>query len=177
MKTSTVTALALLFSACATKTPVVNTRPMGEAIHEMARAQAMDDLKKNFARVGFESDSALLTQDAQDALADNVLIMAAFPEITIEVEGHCDERGSDEYNLALGERRATGIYKYMVTAGLDPKSISTISYGEEVPLSIARDEEAFALNRRAEFRMTLDHAGIRGSVTDVTRRDSTLAVR
>jgi peptidoglycan-associated lipoprotein len=82
--------------------------------------------------------------------------MRRFEELKLEVEGHCDETGSTEYNLALGQRRADAIRKYMVTAGVQEPRVSTISYGEEWPLVAGEQEAEWAQNRRAEFRVTVD---------------------
>jgi peptidoglycan-associated lipoprotein len=74
------------------------------------------------------------------------------PEVNVTIEGHCDERGSDEYNLALGERRAKAVKSYLAALGIAPDRLSTISYGEEMPATVGRDESAWSKNRRAEFK-------------------------
>ena len=76
--------------------------------------------------------------------------------VKIRIEGHCDERGSNEYNMALGERRANSAMEYLVTAGVEASMISTISYGEEKPLDTGQDEDAWTKNRRAHFRIVSD---------------------
>jgi peptidoglycan-associated lipoprotein len=158
-----VAAFALISTACAKKT---ENRPDADLARANARYVAMDQIAKNFERVYFEFDSAILTKDSRDALADNVQIMNRFPELVVEVEGHCDDRGSVEYNLALGERRAFAIKRYMVTAGLPEDRISTISYGEERPLLIGDNGPAHQMNRRAEFRLTVEEPNVKGSVAD-----------
>jgi len=127
-----------------------------DAAYYVARAEAIDAMQKNFARVHFEFDSTSITEDSRDALAANVTIMGKFGDLGVEVEGHCDEMGSEEYNLALGQRRADAIRKYMVTAGVASFRVKTISYGEARPFDAAETAEAFAENRRAEFRITID---------------------
>jgi peptidoglycan-associated lipoprotein len=72
--------------------------------------------------------------------------------VSVRIEGHCDERGSDEYNLALGEKRAQSVKTYMISLGVPAERMSIISYGEEIPLVMGHDEEAWAQNRRAEFK-------------------------
>ena len=73
------------------------------------------------------------------------------PDIKLTIEGHCDERGTIEYNLALGERRANAVKNYLINYGINPKRLSTISYGKERPLDPRSNEEAWAKNRRAAF--------------------------
>jgi peptidoglycan-associated lipoprotein len=73
------------------------------------------------------------------------------PTVKIQIEGHCDERGTNEYNLALGERRANSAKKYLISLGMPADQISTISYGEEKPLDPGHNEEAWAKNRRGHF--------------------------
>jgi peptidoglycan-associated lipoprotein len=74
-----------------------------------------------------------------------------YPRVKIQVEGHCDERGTNEYNLALGERRANAAKKYLVSLGVSTDRISSISYGEEKPLDAGHNEEAWSKNRRGHF--------------------------
>ena len=76
------------------------------------------------------------------------------PEVSVRIEGHCDERGTTAYNLALGERRANMVRQYMVALGVDASRISTISYGKESPIDPGHTEAAWALNRRAHFTIT-----------------------
>ncbi len=101
--------------------------------------------------VFFAFDRAALDNEAKAALDGNVSWLKANPEVRVVVEGHCDERGTNEYNLALGERRATRVRDYLIAAGIDPTRISTISYGEERPFVLGHDESAWRWNRRAHF--------------------------
>lgn len=170
-----ISTLITLTAATACATPKVAERePQDPADGRfIARAAAIDEMMKNFDRVRFEFDSALITADTRDILSANVDIMQRFEELTLEVEGHCDEVGSTEYNLALGERRAEAIRKYMVAASIDAARISTISYGEESPLAAGMSPDAQRLNRRAEFRVTFDPAKhARGSVGTLAQRAS-----
>lgn len=73
------------------------------------------------------------------------------PEVMVQIEGHCDERGTPEYNLSLGQRRANSVREYLASRGVDPNRLITISYGEERPLRLERTEEAYAENRRVQF--------------------------
>jgi peptidoglycan-associated lipoprotein len=92
----------------------------------------------------------ILPEDAQ-ILKENAALLSKYPQVKIQVEGHCDERGTNEYNLALGERRANAAKKYLVSLGISTDRISSISYGEEKPLDTGHDEEAWAKNRRGHF--------------------------
>lgn len=105
-----------------------------------------------FETVYFDFDRSDLRQDARNALTKNAETLLKSNRIAkIKIEGHCDERGSAEYNLALGERRATSAMQYLVTLGVQPDRLSIISYGKEKPAVQGHDEEAWAKNRRAEF--------------------------
>jgi peptidoglycan-associated lipoprotein len=87
-------------------------------------------------------------------LKENAALLKKYANIKIQIEGHCDERGTNEYNLALGERRANSTKNYLMTLGVSPGRISTISYGEEKPLDPGHSEEAWAKNRRAHTIIT-----------------------
>lgn len=104
--------------------------------------------------IHFTYDSAELSGEARSALDANVQWLRRNPSVTILIEGHCDERGTVEYNLALGERRAMAAYNFMVSSGLPSERIKTISYGKEFPLDPGHDESAWARNRRAHFVIT-----------------------
>jgi peptidoglycan-associated lipoprotein len=104
-------------------------------------------------RIHFAFDQHTLSDQARETLAGNAAWMKANPGARVVIEGHCDERGSDEYNLALGERRALAAQSYLISLGIAGNRLSTISYGEERPLAPGRDEEAWAQNRRAEFKV------------------------
>src|SRR5207245_10761872 len=90
---------------------------------------------------------------AAAALDERVALLQANPALRTRNSGHCDERGSDEYNLALGNRRATAAKQYVVSHGIDGSRIETVSYGEERPLASGHDEGAWAQNRRDEFEI------------------------
>jgi peptidoglycan-associated lipoprotein len=101
--------------------------------------------------VFYQFDSSVLSEEAQEQLKQDVAWMKSNPAQTVIIEGHCDERGTDEYNIALGERRAISAKDYLVTLGISASRISTISYGEERPFDPGHNEEAWAKNRRAHF--------------------------
>lgn len=102
--------------------------------------------------VYFDFDKSDLRQDARNVLSKNAeVLLKAKPNAKIQIEGHCDERGSSEYNLALGDRRAKSSLQYLITLGVKADRLSTISYGKEKPAVQGNDEAAWAKNRRAEF--------------------------
>lgn len=101
--------------------------------------------------VFFDFDRFVIRSDTKAALSQNVAWLQANPDVKVVVEGHCDERGTTEYNLALGERRAQAVRDFLVAAGIDPGRISTTSYGEERPFVSNHDESSWKWNRRAHF--------------------------
>ena len=101
--------------------------------------------------VYFDFDRAEIRSDAQPTLKQNAKAIDKEDWDMIVLEGHCDERGSEEYNLALGERRATSVKRYLTSLGVSSKSIRTVSYGESHPAKPGHDESAWRYNRRVEF--------------------------
>ncbi|MEZ4814967.1 MAG: peptidoglycan-associated lipoprotein Pal [Bdellovibrionota bacterium] len=99
----------------------------------------------------FEYDSFSLNSASREALGLAAQWLIANTAQRIQIEGHCDERGTTEYNLALGERRASTVRDFLVSKGVSSSQVSTISYGEERPLAMGSDEAAWAKNRRVEF--------------------------
>ena len=110
------------------------------------------DATANLSTVYFEFDSYTLTGDTKAELKKIASTVKAQAGVKIQVEGHCDERGSNEYNLALGERRARAIQEFLSTEGVGAEELSTISYGEERPAVQGSTEDAWTKNRRGEFR-------------------------
>jgi peptidoglycan-associated lipoprotein len=104
-------------------------------------------------RVYFAYNQFLLEDQARATLEQNAAYLRKNPGVKAVIEGHCDERGSDEYNLALGERRAMAARNYLVSLGIAAERLAIISYGEEQPLVAGGGEEAWAKNRRAEFKV------------------------
>ena len=117
---------------------------------------SLDDLNKNspLKPVYFELDSSDLSAANQKALDDNAALLKRYSSWAVTVEGHCDERGTAEYNLALGERRAIAARAYLVSLGIAADRLRTVSYGKEFPFDPGHDETAFAKNRRAHFVIT-----------------------
>jgi len=101
--------------------------------------------------IHFEFDKSTLTPQAKNSLMKNAQWLRVNSEVSVIIEGHCDERGTNEYNIALGDRRAASTMTFLVNLGIDPSRLTTISYGEERPLIPGHGENAWAKNRRAHF--------------------------
>ncbi len=99
--------------------------------------------------IRFDYDKYDIRPGDAEILKENAVLLKRFTNVKIQIEGHCDERGTNEYNLALGERRSNNTKKYLISLGVSPDRVSTISYGEEKPLDSSSHEEAWAKNRRA----------------------------
>jgi peptidoglycan-associated lipoprotein len=132
--------------AAADTTPTPPTPPPTPA-PVPGNAELIGQLKPVF----FALDSSTLTDDARAALDANAKLLRDNTPLKITVEGHCDERGTSEYNQALGERRAGAARDYLVAAGISAARLQVISYGKERPFADGHDEAAWAQNRRAQF--------------------------
>ena len=111
---------------------------------------SQEDLIVNVGdRVFFGYDSSDLDSDALELLQDQVAWLKQNSDVTITIEGHCDERGTREYNLALGEKRAQAVKNYLIGLGINPDRVSTISYGKERPAVVGSNDGAWAQNRRS----------------------------
>lgn len=110
-----------------------------------------EELKESLQNIYFDFDKYFLRSEAKETLAKNAEYLKANLSVKIKIEGHCDERGTVEYNLALGEKRARSAMEYLINLGIEPKRISIISYGKERPVDPGHNEEAWAKNRRDEF--------------------------
>lgn len=118
------------------------------------RAQQMAQAKVELSNViYFDFDSSALSERSREVLSAKADILKRYTELTLVVEGYCDERGTVEYNLALGERRARVAYDYLVILGISPDRLSIVSFGEENPAVMGSSEEAWAQNRRDQFRI------------------------
>jgi peptidoglycan-associated lipoprotein len=128
-----------------------------EPVRDDAIASAsLDDLNRNspLPPLFFELDSSDVNGAGQGVLNGNAALMKKYPSWTVTIEGHCDERGTAEYNLALGERRALAARAYLVSLGISADRLRTVSYGKEFPFDPGHEETAFAKNRRAHFVIT-----------------------
>ena len=117
---------------------------------------SLDDLNRSspLKPVFFALDSDELTAESQKALDQNATLLKRYPGWAVTLEGHCDERGTAEYNLALGERRAVAARAYLVSLGIPADRLRTVSYGKEFPFDPGHDDSAWAKNRRAHFVIT-----------------------
>jgi peptidoglycan-associated lipoprotein len=137
------------------------SKPMTPA--EQFHAQGQADLDKALEQlhnvsVFFEFDSATLTKDAQEKLTTVAAILTQHPELKVRIEGNADERGSEQYNLALGQRRADSAKKYLDNLGVKHQQITSISFGAEKPKATGHDEEAWKQNRRDDVNAQKDSA-------------------
>ena len=160
--------LALLAGAgCGSRQTEVTTAPTEPAAPAVAQPEAappqdefvdaedepLDEAEAavDFTPVYFEYDSSVILPDQRDKLDLIATYLEENPEVTLLVEGHTDSRGTVEYNIGLGERRAQVVQDYLVRLGVDGARVSTISYGEERPVVQGEGEESWAMNRRAEL--------------------------
>ena len=121
----------------------------GSSLFAKGKESAADKLISVGDRVLFDYDSAELSNDAKLILDKQSRFLRANTDLTFTIEGHCDERGTREYNLALGEQRATAVRDYLVIEGISPDRLRVISYGKEKPAVVGSNDMAFAKNRRA----------------------------
>jgi peptidoglycan-associated lipoprotein len=135
--------------------PVKKSSPKeGVAQDALAPIPRGGELKATLEKIYFDFDSATLSEAARASLAKNAALVKKDPAEKVRIEGNCDERGSDEYNIALGEKRAKAAMAYLVTMGVPPNRLSVLSYGKERPADPGHDETAWSKNRRDEFVVT-----------------------
>ncbi|RII26263.1 MAG: peptidoglycan-associated lipoprotein [Geobacter sp.] len=133
------------------KVDVVKPEPVKVDVPQTTRPAAVEQLKQALEAIYFDFDASGLSSASRTTLAKNAELLKKDSAANVRIEGNCDERGSDEYNLALGERRAKAAAKYLITLGVAENRISTISYGKEKPADPGHNEAAWAKNRRDEF--------------------------
>lgn len=129
--------LVLNFTACTKKSTVSDSQSFASGL--------------SFNDIRFDFDRYYLKPESREVLGKLASYLAATPSVSLLIEGHCDERGTAEYNYALGQRRTNSAKRFLVDSGINPKRISTVSYGEDRPLDPASNEKAWAKNRRALF--------------------------
>ena len=145
LKLAAVLAVALSMGACANKNLGAN-----DAMANAATPGSQQDFVVNVGdRVFFESDQTELSPQAIATLEKQARWLQQYNRYSFTIEGHADERGTREYNIALGERRATATKSYLVSLGIPESRVSTISYGKERPAVVGNDESAWSQNRRA----------------------------
>jgi peptidoglycan-associated lipoprotein len=142
LRTFLLVALAVSMSACACR-----TKHVGGNIPVAGEGGPLKDIH-------FAFDSSALDATAKDILKANADWLKANPSAKVQVEGHCDERGTNEYNMVLGGNRSHSGASYLAGLGIDKSRVSTVSYGEELPLDPAHNESAWAKNRRAHFNVS-----------------------
>lgn len=143
-----VLALAAGFG-CAKKTSTEPGYDDGMTPEMRAAVQQITD-----GRVYFAFDKFNIQPEYREMLKTKAELMKKYPSIRVRIEGNCDERGTQEYNLALGERRARAAYEYLATMGVSPSQMEMISYGKENPAVQGSGESAWSQNRRDDFRVT-----------------------
>ena len=146
-----------------TGAPTLGARAGGEfgegelpiAQTDLARALIFEEASRELKPIYFDYDKAALKAESKAQLEKAADWLKKNPSVNCQIEGHCDERGTNEYNLALGERRALAARRYLVSLGISSDRIFTISYGEERPAIEGHDESAWKYNRRDEFKISL----------------------
>jgi peptidoglycan-associated lipoprotein len=159
INTAILMATALIaLSACAKKDRVLPPEPMGTGSDrgsstpvQGVRPGSQEDFVASIAsdRVFFDTDRFDIDGEDQATLQSQARWLARYPDVRVTIEGHCDERGTRDYNIALGERRANAAKNALAALGVDPSRITTISYGKERPDALGSDEGSWARNRRA----------------------------
>jgi len=158
LKPKSLLLLPVLFVAACGTAPTADVGPQGEAVPTCAttcggrgiKAGSLEDFRVNVGdRTFFAYDSVELSVDARRTLERQAAWLKQFASVRMVIEGHADERGTREYNLALGERRAIAQQDYLVALGVAPQRLSTISYGKERPAAVGANEAAWLQNRRA----------------------------
>jgi len=150
--------LCLLASGCAR--PIVKPNPVqgppapSWAPQHPVLEQHLQAVQANLKVVYFDYDKYTLSPEAQAALQENAEILRRVQQVSLVAEGHCDERGTAEYNLALGDRRARAVVEFLVGLGISANQFSTVSYGSEIPADPGHNEAAWAKNRRVYLRVS-----------------------
>ncbi len=153
--------VALILSACAKKEavpvveevePVEEVAPPLEEIEEEPVEPVVEEVEPIvLGDIFFDYDKFNIKKEFEPVLTKNAELLLSNPKVTLLIEGHCDERGTNEYNIALGEKRAKAVMDFYVTYGIDSGRLSMVSYGEERPFARGSNEDAWAKNRRAHM--------------------------
>ena len=135
---------------------VEDRQPVAAVADEGIGSRSLEELNRNspLQPAFFPLDSSDLDDAGRSVVTSNVEVLKKYPQWVVTIEGHCDERGTAEYNLALGDRRAAAVKTYMVSLGIAPDRLRTVSYGKEFPFDQAHTEDAWSKNRRAHFVIT-----------------------
>ena len=136
-------------------TPAPTAVPAPRAAEDTLPASVEEINRRGYLKDAFfDFDRFEIRTSERDALAGDGTWLRAHPGIRVRIEGHCDERGTADYNMALGQRRAAAVQEYLVSLGVDASRLQTISYGKERPFATGHDEAAWAQNRRGHFVVT-----------------------
>ena len=151
--------LSLSLTACPKKQTVKKIPEPAQKIQEVVETEELDvhgkdfETSKNLDAIYFDYDSSDLSEQARQSLSSNAEYIKKLKNTEILIEGHCDERGTIAYNLALAQKRAQSVRRYYLSLGLDPKKVGTLSYGKEKPICLESSEECWLKNRRAESKL------------------------
>ncbi|MGN6147011.1 MAG: peptidoglycan-associated lipoprotein Pal [Rhizomicrobium sp.] len=152
-------ASVLVLAACTDKPKAVETAPPPSSMSSTTTSSIVpgsaEDLKVNVGdTVHFDYDAYNITEEGKSVLQRQAAWLAKYPSVRVTIEGHCDERGTREYNLALGARRANSVKEYLASLGVSAGRVDTISYGKERPICTESDEGCYAQNRRGVTTIT-----------------------
>jgi peptidoglycan-associated lipoprotein len=138
----------------APEVPTMTPEPVPVSTQLPQRAPSLDARRATLEqRIHFALDRADLSFEARRVLADKAEILKSTPNLTLRIDGHADDRGSDEYNLALSQRRAAEAKRFMMQQGVEATRLVTVGHGEELPIDRHGNESAWAMNRRADFQV------------------------
>ncbi|MBU1355830.1 MAG: peptidoglycan-associated lipoprotein Pal [Candidatus Edwardsbacteria bacterium] len=148
-------ALTMVFSGCAKK----QTTPQEEIVKPELTVEKpittpeekKPEVKIDFSTVYFGFDSYSIEEASVSLLTEAAKLLRSYPQVSVRLEGHCDERGTTEYNLALGEKRSVAVRDYLVNLGVERSRLATVSFGKEKPADLGHNEISWAKNRRVEF--------------------------
>ena len=154
-KIASLVAALFIVSACkSSEAPTSTTGGGGGAVASTIVPGSQEDLAVTAGdSVFFDYDQYNLRPEGQATLQAQAAWLSKYPQVTLTLEGHCDERGTREYNLALGERRANSARAYLISLGVDPSRLQVISYGKDRPFAVGSDETSWAQNRRGFSRV------------------------
>jgi len=152
--TYTITATGSGGTATASARVDVNAAPRASAPAPSGPANVQELFDQNVKDAFFDLDKSDLSSEAREALTKDAEFLRSYPQVRVSLEGHCDERGSTEYNLGLGQRRAEAAKNYLISLGIMGDRVETISWGKERPFCMDHNEECWHQNRRAHFVMS-----------------------
>jgi peptidoglycan-associated lipoprotein len=161
MMTAAVMVLSMALVSCSS-TPSKSTDSSSDTLIDEGATQSLlelngssdDNTAGGLKTVYFDYNSSSLTSEGKQSLEDNASKLKLASAIAVQIEGHCDERGGVQYNIALGEKRAQAVKNYLTALGVDVDRVTTVSYGKDRPNTFGHDDQAWSKNRRANFVIT-----------------------